>query len=107
MLSRLTARMLLSECRGDEIWPVTLCRKKGVPEPWLEELADCFESGYRTDRETIYYEEHAVNQYHGVRDIDLAYKLADFLGVNTGHATQFALGRSAEVRALKEAADEL
>ena len=44
MLSRLKARMLLSECRGDEIWSAQLCREQGVPEAWIEELADAFES---------------------------------------------------------------
>ena len=107
MLSRIKARMLLAECRGSEIWPKTLCRQKGVPDAWIEELADCFESGFETDRDTIYYEERVTSQYHGVRDVDLAHKLADFLGVDTRRVTELALGRQAEVRALQEAVDEL
>lgn len=107
MLSRLKARMLLAECVGNEIWSVEHCRRQGVPAEWIEELADCFESGFRTDRETIYYGEQQVNQYHGVRDLDLAFRLASFLGVNTRQATALAASRLAEVRALQEAADEL
>ena len=99
--------MLLAECRGDEIWSPQLCRQKGVPEAWIEELADCYESGFRTDRDTIYRQQQVTNQYHGLRDLDLAHKLADFLGVDTQRATELALGREAEIRALQEAADEL
>ena len=107
MLSRLKARMLLSECRGDEIWAPDTCRQKGVPEAWIEELTDTFESGFRTERETIYEQGRVTNQYNGVRDLHLAHKLAEFLGVDAKRVTEFALGREAEVRALQEAVDEL
>ena len=55
----------------------------------------------------IYHEARPMNQYHGIRDRDLAFKLAEFLGVETQRATELALGMRAEVAALKEAADEL
>ena len=106
MLSRLKARMLLTQCQGDEIWSIALCREQGVPEAWIEELVNCFESGFRSDRETIYYENKVTNQYEGVRDLDLAYKLAEFLGVGRQVASM-ALGSVAEVRALQEAVEEL
>ena len=107
MLSRLKARMLLSECRGDEIWAPQTCRDKGVPEAWIEELSETFESGFKTDRETIYTDDGLTNQYHGVRDLHLAYKLAEFLGVDSLRVTGLSLGREAEVCALQEAVDEL
>lgn len=99
--------MLLAACRGDEIWSPQTCREHGVPASWIEEMADTYESGFRSDRETIYEEGRVTNQYHGVRDLDLAYKLADFLGVDVESATDLSLGRVAEVRALQEAVDEL
>ena len=105
-LSRMKALVLLGQCRGDEIWPVAVCRQAGVPAGWIEELAEAFESGFRSDSQTIYYEGNVVNQYHGVSDRDLAYKLAEYLGVDTDRATVGALGRVAEVMALKEAIDE-
>ena len=105
-LSRMRALALLSECIGDEIWPIELCEEKGVPQDWIMELANAFESGFRSDRQTIYYEGKVVNQYHGVSDRDLAFKLAEFLGVDTSQATQSSLGRNAEVQSLKEAVDE-
>ena len=107
MLSRVKARMLVAACQGDEIWSPQTCRNHGVPEAWIEELSDTFESGFRSDRETIFENEQVTNQYHGVRDLDLAYKLADFLGVDVNRATELSLGRAAEVRALQEAVDEL
>jgi len=107
MLSRLKARMLLAECRGDEIWSPATCRQRGVPEAWIEELTDTFESGFRSDRMTIYEDGKVTNQYHGVRDVELAHKLADFLGVDSKRVTEMVLGREAEVRALQEAVEEL
>ena len=107
MLSRVKARMLLAECRGNEIWSRQLCRQKGVPSVWIDELADCFESGFRSDRETIYYQDNITNQYEGVRDLDLAHKLAEFLGVDASRVTALAFDREAEVQALQEAVDEL
>ncbi len=98
--------MLLDECRGDEIWPVEHCRVKRLPEVWIEELSDCFESGFRVDRETIYVEDRMVNQFHGLRDVDIAYRLAEFLGVDVQRATVGSPGPVAAVRALKEAVEE-
>lgn len=99
--------MLLSECVGDEIWSVETCQGKGIPQAWIDELADTFESGFDSDRQTIYEEGRVTNQYHGVRDLHLAYKLAEFLGVDAQRATEMSLGREAEVRALQEAVDEM
>ena len=107
MLSRLKARALLAACRGNEIWSADTCRQQSVPSIWIEELADTFESGFNSDRETIYIGDDVTNQYHGVRDLDLAYKLAEFLGVDANRTTELALGAHAEVRALQEAAEEL
>ena len=54
-----------------------------------------------------YEQGRVTNQYNGVRDLHLAHKLAEFLGVDSQRVTEFALGREAEVRALQEAVDEL
>lgn len=106
MLDRLKASMLLHECTGREIWPVELCRQKGIPENWIEELCDAYESGFLSDRETIYFEEQAVNQFEGIHDLQLAYKLGEYLGVDTQRVTALALGWPAEVRAIREAVEE-
>jgi hypothetical protein len=99
--------MLLAACRGDEIWSPQTCRQQGVPEAWIEELVDNFESGFRSDRDTIYEAGEITNQYRGVRDLDLAHRLAEFLGVNAACVTQMAISREAEVRSLQEAVEEL
>ena len=107
MLTRLEAQILLSECTGRDIWPVHLCRQKGIPEQWIDQLADCFESGFARDSQTIYYDETPVNQFHGIQDLHLAHKLGEFLGIDTATVTACVLGREAEVRAIQEAVDEL
>jgi hypothetical protein len=105
-IPRHRALALLSQCRGDEIWSAEHCRAQGVPEAWIDELADAFESGYRSDRETIYVGDSTVNQYHGVRDLDLAIRLGDSLGLNVDRVTAGVLGRRAMVQAIKEAVME-
>ena len=105
-MNRLKALVLLGKCRGDEIWPVDVCRAEGVPDAWIDELADAFESGFDADRNTIYLHDQVVNQFHGVSDLRLAYKLADELGVDTARVTSTALSRTAQVRALQQAVDE-
>ena len=106
-LSEIDAQMMLMKCTGDEIWSLETCRKEGVPEAWIAELRDCFESGFDADRNTIYEQNRLTNQYEGVLDLHLAYKLAEFLGIDWQTATATALGRRAEVQAIKEAFEEL
>jgi len=66
-------------------------------------MSDAIESGYRTDTETIYVDNKATNQYHGVRDLDLAIRLGKVLGVDIERATQSAISRRAIVQAIKNA----
>ena len=106
-MNSIRAQSLLLQCRGDEIWSMETCRQQGVPDAWIDELVDAFESGYDADRNTIYENGQMVNQYHGVSDLQLAYKLAEYLGIDCQQATQFALSRQAQVTALKEAVEEL
>lgn len=106
MLNELKALMLLEKCRGDEIWSVEFCQQQGVPQDWIDELNDCFESGFASDHQTIYVGSRLVNQYHGVRDRDLAFRLGELLGVDTNSMTAMATSKSAEVRLIKEAVDE-
>jgi hypothetical protein len=107
MLTALKAQILLSECTGDTIWPIDMCHSKGIPESWIAELADVYESGFRSDDQTIHHAGRVVNQFEGVRDIDLAVRLAEFLGVDAGPYLAASLSRAAVVHALKEAVEEL
>ncbi|QDT13511.1 hypothetical protein [Planctomycetes bacterium K23_9] len=107
----MTALALLSECDGDEIWSIEHCRSVRVPEAWIEELADAFESGFQNDSQTIYVptDSHKLaqtNQYQGIRDVDLAMKLAESLGVDAQRVTQTAINRRSVVRTIKEAVEE-
>lgn len=106
MFNRLKALTLLSECTGDDIWSEEHCRARGVPEAWIEELADCYESGFRSDRHTIYVERRVVNQYQGVRDVDLAVKLGEYLGVRVAQLQATSATRSRLVSAIREAVME-
>ena len=98
---------MLLKCTGDEIWNEQTCRELGVPELWIEELSDNFESGYDTDRNTLYENGEMINQYRGVLDLHLAYRLAEYLGIDWQRATAGALSRRAEVEAIKAELDEL
>ena len=103
MLNRLKALTLLSECTGDDIWSIEHCRARGVPEAWIEELADCYESGFRSDSQTIYVEQRVVNQYQGIRDIDLAIKLGEYLGVPVADLQAVSATRARLVSAIRDA----
>ena len=107
MLDPITAQMLLLKCTGDEIWTEQTCREAGIPDLWIEELVDNFESGFDSDRNSIYVEDQIVNQYRGILDLHLAYRLAEFLGIDWQRVTAGALTRRSEVAALQAELDEL
>ena len=94
---------LLAECRGDEIWSVDHCRDRRVPESWIEQLCDAYESGFQSDSETIYTDAGVTNQYQGVRDLDLAIRLAASLGIRIDADASARLGRMRLVQAIKDA----
>ncbi len=106
MLNRLKALLLLNECSGDEIWSIETCRTAGVPESWISELGDCFESGFRSDHQTIYVDDLATNQYEGVRAVDLAKRLGEHLGIDVVTLESQSLTRHQLVEAIKESAEE-
>lgn len=99
--------MILLKCQGDEIWDVNTCRSEGIPEKWIEELLERFESGYDSDRNTIYQDNKMVNQYEGVSDLHLAYKLAEYLGIAWEKASATAISRQGIVAAIKSELDEI
>ncbi len=105
-MNELTALKLLSECTGDDIWSLQHCRERRVPQDWLDELADCFESNPQIDSETIYYRESATNQFEGIRDVDLARRIATFLRIELADLEQRALNRQHLVRLIQESAEE-
>ncbi len=105
-LTRLKALTLLSECTGDDIWSVEHCRLRGVPEVWIEDLVDCYESGFERSSQTIFVRNEVVNQYHGLRDIDLAIKLGEFLGVDVDSLNATSATRARLVHAIRQAIEE-
>ncbi len=106
MFNRLVALSLLSECTGDDIWSIEHCRARGVPNNWIEEMVDCFESGFDFDAQTIYFEHRVVNQYHGIRDIDLALRLGSYLGIDVQRIQETSLTRANLVDKIKQAVEE-
>lgn len=102
------ALALLDECTGDDLWSVEHCLLRRVPQSWIDEMADAYETSYRISSQTIYVadETHGrriVNQYYGVRDIDLAKRVAVELGIDVGSIELLTGSRSAVVRMIKEA----
>ncbi len=107
MFDTVAAQMMLLKCTGDEIWSEDMCRSAGVPEAWIEELAENYESGFDFDTNTIYAEDGKLtNQYRGVSDLALAHKLADFIGLDWKNAVTLTFNRRSEVQAIKELLDE-
>jgi hypothetical protein len=106
MIRRDRALALLTQCTGETIWPIDVCLDKSVPGQWIDELSDAFESSFDQDRDTIYFQEKKTNQFHGIRDVDLAAKLGESLGVDVGRLQRQSLGRAALVAAIKEAVME-
>lgn len=102
-LPRHRALAILQECRGDEIWSIEHCRLRGVPEAWIEQLADTNESGFRRDSQTIYFEGKVTNQFRGVQDVKLAIRVAQSMGLDVDRVTAAALGRRATVQAIRQA----
>ncbi|MFG0263891.1 MAG: hypothetical protein ACF8AM_01910 [Rhodopirellula sp. JB055] len=111
MVSHDRALALLDECNGDDLWSVAHCELRRVPQSWIDELADAFETSYRFRDQTISVPDpesgrRVVNQYHGVRDVDLAIKLGHQLGVDVESIRAISLTRQALVQNIKEAVFE-
>ncbi|MEM1228779.1 MAG: hypothetical protein AAGJ40_24100 [Planctomycetota bacterium] len=99
---------LLDECQGDDLWSLEHCRSRGVPDDWIDRLADAYETSYRISSETIYVADEergrrVVNQYHGIRDVDLAMQIGRLMGVDVDQLAAISLGRRALVARIKEA----
>ncbi|GAB5403313.1 MAG: hypothetical protein Aurels2KO_15440 [Aureliella sp.] len=105
-MRRIDALVLLSECTGDDIWSVEHCRLRRVPEAWIEEMVDGFESGFDTDLNTIYVGDRLVNQYEGIHDIDLAVRIGEQLGVEVRSLVARASSRRELVRLIQDAIEE-
>ena len=103
----IAAQMLLLKCQGDEIWDAETCRAARVPQAWVEELKERFESGFDSDRNSIYVDGRLVNQYEGISDLHLACKIAEHLGIDWRRVTAHAISRTAQVDAIKAEIDEL
>jgi hypothetical protein len=104
--SRLQALSLLHECDGDHIWSLQHCRMRGIPEDWIQELVDGYESGFDRDETTIYFDDKKVNQFEGIRDVDLALKLAKYLRIDLGSRIDLLPTRRSIVQAIKEKFEE-
>jgi hypothetical protein len=106
-MNRLKALMLLQECTGDDIWSLEHCRLRDLPQGWIDEMMDNFESGFDSDSQTIYVQNRTTNQYRGVRDFDLAQRLGRLLGLPVDNLLSTAASRRRFVQALQDAAEEM
>ena len=82
------------------------CLDSGVPQDWIDDLVDAFESGFHTDSSTIYVGESVTNQYQGVRDVDLAIRLGRQLGIDVDRVIATSLSSHAVVQAIVNAVME-
>jgi hypothetical protein len=106
VFNRLLAEKILLECTGNEIWSYDTCRQSGIPEAWIEELQEAYESGFAGENQMIFYQGRLVNQFEGCRDLDLALKLAEYLGIDTTEIRQRPLSPQMVVTRLKEELEE-
>ena len=107
IMNAISAQMILLKCQGDELWPEDVCLAAGIPQAWIDELVEQYESGFDIDQNTIYKDGRMINQFQGVSDLLLAYKLADYIGIDWQRETGHIVSRTGKVAALKEALDEL
>lgn len=107
----LRALILLGECTGDDIWSIDHCEQRRVPREWVAQLRDCYESGFepgfRESDETIFVGSSIVNQYEGIRDVDLALKIGEYLDLDLDELRAVSPDRASLVRAIREAAEEM
>jgi hypothetical protein len=106
MISRIEALRLLELCDGEEIWSIDYCRRQRVPERWIREMRDAYESGFEDRSQTIFFDGQVVNQFEGILAVDIALRAATILGVNTSKILASSMGRNAVVRAIREAVEE-
>lgn len=106
MISRAHALHLLQLCDGEEIWSVDYCRRQKVPERWIQDLRNAYESGFADNSETIYYGGRIVNQFEGILAVDVAVRSARILGFDPKDILQTHLSREAIVRAIQERIEE-
>jgi hypothetical protein len=105
-LNRHKLLLWLSECTGDDIWSIQHCQQRGVPADWVTELRDVYESGFQSPSQMIYFAEKLVNQFEGVRDVDLACRIAAALGMNVAKIVSSSVSRSDCVNKIKESLEE-
>lgn len=105
-LPRDRALDLLQECTGDTIWPVDYARARRVPEAWIEQFRDSFESGFQSDTQTIYTEDSVTNQFHGIRDVDLVRAIAIDFGMSIEQYESVSLSRRDFVNRIRTAIEE-
>ncbi len=70
----------LAECTGDDVWSIDYCKRSGIPDSWIRDLSEIYESGFKTSKEVLYHEGKRIHQYRGIRDSDLARRISQQLG---------------------------
>lgn len=96
----------LAECTGDDVWSIDYCRQVGIPDAWILDLSEIYESGFKSPGEMLYRQGNRIHQYRGIRDSDLAKRIAQQLGLTVDTIERAALSHSDLVRRIKEAVEE-
>lgn len=105
-MDRLKLYDWLAECTGEAIWAREYCQRRGIPRDVIDRLIDATESGFDREDQKVYYEGRLVNQFAGVRDVDLAVWIAGQLGIDTASILNTYPDRIGIVRAIREAVEE-
>ncbi len=96
----------LDSCTGDDVWSIEHCRSVGIPDSWIRSLREVYESGFKSDKETLYYEGKRIHQYEGILDADLAARIGEQFGIDVVRIQSDSFSRSDFVRRIREAIEE-
>lgn len=105
-IARIYALRLISLCKADDIWSIDDCTNSRVPIDWINAFRETYESNFEDPSSTIEQEGRKLNQYHGVRAIDIAVQAAISLGLRLDPSVLASNHRGLILQSIRENIEE-
>lgn len=105
-IARIHALRLISLCNPDDIWSIDDCTKSRVPTDWIDAFRETYESNFEDPSSTIQQDGRKLNQYHGVRAIDIAVQAAVGLGLRLDPSVLASNHRGLILQSIRENIEE-